>query len=165
MVHHLYAWGVAGVAALACCVCIHAERMCVVVHACCMCTRWVCSMQVCVCGLIHMSGLHPPPQTLPWHPASHTRRCVFMLRVLAPDRGLGRVKAFLMPQLSAHPEEPADAVGMALTVLGDSPLASVLCHHHYSLSTNPALGFRTDNKVGFLNPWQTWRWGCPSTSV
>lgn len=88
---------------LECFVCTHVECMHVVcaythvlcvhtcwVHACCVCTRAVCARVVCacVCGLIHMSAIHSPPQDPPLaSKLGHTRLCVHSSA--APDRGLG----------------------------------------------------------------------------
>ena len=112
-VHHLY--GVVGCVhvccVLVCCVCtcvclsalcahtLSACMLCVYthvlyahmlgacmlcVHMCCMCTH----VYACVCGLIHMSAIHFPPQDPPLaSKLGHTRLCVHSSA--APDRGLG----------------------------------------------------------------------------
>lgn len=92
MVHHLY--GVVG------CVCRRVVRLravcaymlsaCVLWYTRAVCAHAGCMYAVCacVCGLIHMSGLHSPPQDPPLaSKLGHTRLCVHSSA--APDRGLG----------------------------------------------------------------------------
>lgn len=146
-------------------VCIHVECMCVVcTHVLYVHTLGACMLYVHVCVASYTCLVYTPlHRTLPWHPSWATLDCVFTAQRLLT--GVSGRAAYLMPQ-SHTPRSQQTRGGMALTspgrlAAGPGPLPSPL----RPLSTNPSSSLvrETYNKVGFLNPWQMWRWGCPST--